>query len=156
MPIAAGDAYRPAAAGAAAGKATSARSLSPPARLSADSWRHLLRGTKRQRYLVTTRTRWRKTRTGIAPAAFRLRRELGLAHAAADRHASPAAINTLRGGRPSLVSLSEGWCGRGIPQGWVLPRMARCRLVRFHSGNQAFGPSLVPPCVGLCRGVRQL
>ena len=49
-----------------------------PARLSAASRRHPSRGMKRQWYLETSETRWRKTRGGIAPVAFQLRGVLGI------------------------------------------------------------------------------
>jgi len=60
-------------ADAAAGKSVLARTLTLLARLVAASSRYAARGSKRSSYLATTRTRWRKTRGGVAPPDFRLR-----------------------------------------------------------------------------------
>ena len=65
-----------------------ARTLSPPARVTADSRRHPFRGTKR-RLSVAQRERVDGTRAGsIAAADFRLRLAVGLAYASATRHAA--------------------------------------------------------------------
>jgi hypothetical protein len=61
-----------------AGKSTFAQALTLPARLRTNSSRHPLRGSNCPSCLDTTRTRWRKTRGGIAAADFRLRLALGM------------------------------------------------------------------------------
>ena len=61
-----------------AGKSTFACALTLPARLGALSSRHPLRGSNCPSCLDATRTRWRKTRGGIAAADFRLRLALGM------------------------------------------------------------------------------
>ena len=97
------------------GKVTGARTRSLSARLIADSTRHLLRGSKCSWCLAATRTRWRKTRGGIAPVTFQLRPSArpGV------RGRSPVCVSVMHRVAPSSYSSSgaAGSPAAGVPDG---------------------------------------
>ena len=117
-----------------AGKSTFADALTLPARLRAISSRHPLRGSNCPSCLDATRTRWRKTRGGIAAADFRLGTALGMV--AGVRHVAcrQSLLSHWPGGR---ISRSEAF--EAVPtcvRGESARRLRASARLSAHAVNQ--------------------